>query len=110
MGKEDLGGASFMFTNITDFHTQIKESRLLQLLDQEPTALDQAADTAEALVRDALYSRYDVAAIFATVGTDRPKQVVRWITVIALYYLYERLPDKVVPERVVKNSMTPSRY
>jgi phage gp36-like protein len=87
----------------SDFLPYIKDSRLQQMLDSDASALDDAIYTAEAVVSDALYSRYDLDAILALTDDDRPKQLVRWIVVISLYYLYERLPDKIVPDRVVKN-------
>lgn len=92
-----------MFITTDDCKVYIKGSRLEQLLDGEPTAFDDAVATAQSIVRDALYSRYDVNAIYAQTGTNRHHQVVRWITVLTLYYLYERVPDKLVPDRVVKN-------
>ena len=52
---------------------------------------------------DALFSRYDVTAIFEKTGTDRPKQVLRWAISLVLYFIYERVPDRVVPARVIKN-------
>jgi Protein of unknown function (DUF1320) len=92
-----------MFVTQPDFIPFIKDSRLMQMLDAEPQALDLAVEMAQGVVYDSLYSRYDTATIFAKVGAARDMQCVRWIVVIALYYLYERLPDKLVPERVVKN-------
>jgi hypothetical protein len=92
-----------MFVNKTDYAAFIKDTRLNQILDAEPYALDEARAIAQSTVNDALYSRYDTAAIFAKVGTARDMQVVRWIITLSLYYLYERLPDKLVPERIIKN-------
>jgi hypothetical protein len=92
-----------MFVNKTDYAAFIKDTRLNQMLDAEPYALDEARAIAQSTVNDALYSRYDTAAIFAKVGTARDMQVVRWIVTLSLYYLYERLPDKLVPERIIKN-------
>jgi phage gp36-like protein len=86
-----------------DYKTHIRDKRLEQLIDDDPTLLDEAEGTALAVVSDALYSRYDVDAIFALEGEERHKQVVRWVLVLALYYLHERLPDRLIPERIVKN-------
>lgn len=91
------------FIEEADYKLKIREARLMQVIEEDPDLLDTAEETAIQVVRDALHSRYDVAAIFATTGSGRPKQVVRWVMCLALYYLYERIPDKLVPERVVKN-------
>jgi len=94
-----------MSTYITqdDYSPYIRDTRLTQLIDSTPGLLDEVEGTAIAVVTDALYSRYDTDTIFAQTGGDRHPQVVRWVLVIALYYLHERLPDRLIPERVVKN-------
>ena len=92
-----------MYVEIIDFTPFIKETRLEQMLDGDTQALPLAVEIAVGVVNDALYSRYNTELIFAKVGNDRHKQVVRWVIVLSLYYLYERLPDKLVPERIVKN-------
>lgn len=101
-----------MSTYITsdDYSPYIRDSRLTQLIDATPGLLDEVEGTAIAVVADALYSRYDTDTIFAATGTDRHPQVVRWVLVIALYYLHERLPDRLIPERVVKNYDDVMRY
>ncbi len=92
-----------MYVEQIDFSPFIKETRLVQMLDGDTQALPLAVEIAIGVVNDALYSRYDTVTIFAKTGSDRDKQVVRWVIVLSLYYLYERLPDKLVPERIVKN-------
>ena len=91
------------FITSADYLPYIKDARLTQLIDATTGILDDAEASAIAVVRDALYSRYDCATIFATTGDTRPKQVVRWVAQIVLYYLHERLPDRMIPERVTKN-------
>lgn len=91
------------FIEEADYKVKIREARLMQVIEEDPDLLDVAEETAIQVVRDALHSRYDVAAIFATTAGSRPKQVVRWVMCLAIYYLYERIPDKLTPERVVKN-------
>lgn len=91
------------FISVADYKLHIKDTRLQQTIDADNSLLDEAESTAIAVVRDALYSRYDVDAIFATTSTSRPKQVIRWVLCLALYYLHERLPDRIIPERITKN-------
>jgi phage gp36-like protein len=87
----------------TDYKSKITDNRIQMIIDQDEELLDNAEITAIAVVRDFLYSRYEVDEIFATSGTDRPAQVVRWCTNLAMYYIYERVPDKLTPERITKN-------
>jgi hypothetical protein len=91
------------FLTETDLHVQIKSERLNQLVDEDPSVLDDAEASAIAMVKDALFGRFDTAAIFATTGTARPAQVIRWLRAIMLYDLAGRLPEKMVSQRLVKN-------
>lgn len=93
-----------MSTFITrdDYLPHIRDARLTQLLDSDDELLSTVEDTAMAIVRDALYSRYDVDAIFDTTGADRPAQVVRWVVCLASYYMHERLPGALIPDRVME--------
>lgn len=87
----------------TDYLQKITSDRLQQIIEAETDRLDEAEATAIAVVKDALHQWYDTDDIFGTSGSNRPAQVVRWCVNLALFYLYERVPDKLVPERVVSN-------
>lgn len=91
------------YLEASDFSPYIKDRNLTQLLDGESMALDHAQATAVTTIRDALFQWYDVDAIFALTGDARPKQVVRWVACLTLYYLYERLPSAVMPQRIKDN-------
>lgn len=90
-----------IFITNADLDVHIPQRRLNQIIANNATILDTAESTAIRNVKDALYSKYDVDAIFS--GTDKPAQVVRWVCVLVLYYIHERIPDAQVPERVVRN-------
>lgn len=87
----------------SDYVHTIQDKRLNMMLEDTDTILDVPEQTAIQVVRDALHSRFDVDAIFATTGDDRPKQVLKWCIDIAIYFVYERVPDKLVPERIKEN-------
>lgn len=91
------------FITEDDYKVHIKDVRLQQMVEENTQIMDDAEDTAIAIVSDALYSRYDVEGIFALTGDDRPKQVVRWVLNLTLYFLHERLPERLIPDRVLKN-------
>lgn len=86
-----------------DYMMTARSEHLDQITDGDNTLLDAAEKTAIAFVRDALHSRYDVDYIFARTGTARHRQVVRWVTTLSLYYLYERIEDSLVPETIIAN-------
>lgn len=94
-----------MSTYITagDYLPRIQDAKLQQIIQSDSTILDEAEQSAIVIVRDALHTRYDVDAIFALTGNNRHLQVVRWVITLALYFLYERVPDRVTPPRVIKN-------
>ncbi len=91
------------FITSDDYGVKISDNRLQMIIEQDNTLLDDAESTAIAVVKDALYPYYNTETIFATTGEDRPAQVVRWVLCLSLYYLYERIPDKLVPQRVKDN-------
>lgn len=84
----------------TDYISKIRDKRLEQLIDSTPSILDNEEETAIQVISDALHSKYDVTAIFAKRGTNRDKQVVRWACTLVMYYIYARIPDKLIPERI----------
>ena len=90
-----------------DYKYQIRTYRLDQILEaadeDEELILDSAENEAVSILKDSLATRYDVNAIFAASGNDRHKTILRWAKVLVIYFIYERIPDEMVPERVVKN-------
>lgn len=91
------------FINKSDYYHRIQQARLEAIIQREDNLIEEAEETAIQVVRDALHNYYKVDEIFASSGADRPRNVLRWTTSLVLYYLYERIPDKLVPDRVIKN-------
>jgi phage gp36-like protein len=87
----------------TDFAVNIRDTRLSQMIDGETDILENAVDSAVAVVTDYLCGRYDTVQIFGTSGNLRPHNVIRWVKHLTLWYLYERLPDAITPKKVEKN-------
>jgi len=90
-----------------DYKYQIREERLNQILESidedEELMLDSAEGEALAIVRDHLGKRYDMNVELNKTGDARNKVVLRWAKVLVLYFIYERIPDEMVPERIVSN-------
>lgn len=91
------------FLTTDDYRIYIKDNPLNQMVEDNAVLLDDAESTAIQFVRDALHSTYDVDAIFATVDENRPRQVLRWVISIALYLAYQRIPDRIMPDRILKD-------
>lgn len=95
-----------MFITANDYAPYIKESNLQRMIGDDidtSVALGEAQATALAIVKNSLFSRYDTNVIFAQEGDARNKVIVRYVVVLTLYYLYERLPANIMPERVQNN-------
>lgn len=86
-----------------DFVAKISDNILEQILDGNNTILDEAEQSATAIIQDAFAEKYDLDAEFAKTVTDRHKNLLRWMLNLTLYFLYERVHDNQVPDRVVKN-------
>lgn len=91
------------FITKEDLKTNIRAYRLDQIIDDDDTIIEQASEEAEAIVTDHLHQYYDTRKIFNASGSDRLSNVLGWVKHIALYKIYERVPDELVPERVVKH-------
>lgn len=91
------------FLTETDFKPHIRDHKLQMVIDEDASLIDQVSAIAVGTIRNALHSRFDVDAIFSATGGDRDAVVVWWGVSLALWHLYGRIPDKLVPERVRKN-------
>lgn len=86
-----------------DLKTNIRTYKLNQLVDNDDTVIEAAIHDAESIVIDHLFQHFDTATIFSAIGNNRNSSVLGWIKYIALYKIFERIPDEQVPERIVKN-------
>jgi phage gp36-like protein len=91
------------FISIDDYKAKITDQRLLLLIGKDTDILDDAEATAIAVITDLLSDRYDMDAVFAAEGDERSKSVVRWVSNLVMYYLHERIADKLVPKRIEDN-------
>jgi hypothetical protein len=91
----------------SDLLASIRDYKIAEILEDEDPEnnvnLQAAMDEAESIVIDYLYSRYNTETIFGQVGSDRSNTVLGWLRAITLYKLYERIPDELLPERIVSN-------
>lgn len=98
-----------MSTFITkdDYKYQIRTYRLDQILESadedEDAILNAAEDEALGMIEKHIADKYDTAVVFAQSGSSRNKVILRWAKVLVMYYIYERIPDEMVPERIIAN-------
>lgn len=91
------------FINKSDYTHKQRDAHLNQIIDDNDALLDGAELTAISEVKMYLFEHYDVDTIFASEAEQRHPMVLKWCLNIALYELYERIPDEAVPERIIKN-------
>jgi hypothetical protein len=95
------------FISKADYLYQIRRARLDQILEaadeDEDLMLDSAETAAVGMMRKFLDTKYNMAVELAKAGAARNQVLLRFAQVLVIYYIYERVPDEMVPERVVKN-------
>ncbi len=91
------------FLTINDFLLKLSENIRNQITNGIDSVLDDAEMHATAIIQDAFFNKYDLNAEFAKTDEERHKNLLRWMLNLTLYFIYERIPDKEVPERIVKN-------
>lgn len=97
---------------VTDYLTQedlqssVRDERLQHILDNDDVTPDDvfgdAVFEATSILRDHL-ERFQIEEEFEKVGSDRNGSVKHYCKRLCLYFLYERIEDDEVPERIVKN-------
>lgn len=95
------------FISKDDYKYQIRTTRLDQILEaadeDEDVILDSAETEAIGMMRKFLDVKYNMDLELGKSGSARNKVLLRIAKVLVIYYIYERVPDEMVPERVVKN-------
>ncbi len=91
------------FITSSDYKVRVRDKQLEMITNEDSAILATAESTAMAIIKDALKSRFDIEYIFARTGSARDAQVVRWMITLVMYFIYERVPDKLTPKRIIKN-------
>jgi phage gp36-like protein len=95
------------FISKDDYKYKMRTERLDQILEasdeDEETMLNSAEEEAIALIRKHLDNRYNMTVELSKSGADRNKVLLLYAKNLVIYLIYERIPDEMVPERIVKN-------
>lgn len=95
------------FITKADYKYQMRTYQLDQILENDGDDTDLILDDAEvdalAMIEKHLGDKYDMNQVFAQSGAARNRVILRWAKILVIYYIYERVPDEMVPERVVNN-------
>jgi phage gp36-like protein len=91
------------FITENDYPERLKATNLDAMCEGDEVIRLGAEETAVAIVAQYLFQRYDTTLIFAQTGTNRNRALVAMCVSIALYYLYQRLPKRQLPDWVLRD-------
>ncbi len=92
-----------IFLTEQDFNSRLDSNIRSQITEGNQEVLDGAEQSAMAVIQDALSATYDLDFEFAKTEEERHRNLIKWMLNLAIYFIYEKVPDNQVPERVVKN-------
>jgi hypothetical protein len=92
-----------IFLTSDDIAVKLRTNRLDQITNSEPDILTDAERKAIGMVTDFTNQWYDIATELAKTGTARNPTLIRWLVDITTYFIYARIPDAQVPDRVIKD-------
>jgi hypothetical protein len=91
-----------MFVTKEDIKNVIGEKRFAAITIDPPDAADAHIQWAMDVISDTLI-RFDMQSVFAQRGEKRNTIAIQWVVDLALYRLYEKVADRQIPERIIKN-------
>lgn len=86
------------FLSSSDYQSQIKDSIINQVIENNVAFRTDAEQKAEAQMRSRLAVRYDVGNIFNKTGTARNAEIVMYHVDMVLYHLHSRINPGQVPQ------------
>ncbi len=91
------------FLTIKDYLVFITEGVLKKIVRDNDTKLTDSERMAYGYIYEKLSGRFNIDLEIARRGEDRNPALVRWMAVLAIYYIYQSVPDEEIPERVRQN-------
>jgi phage gp36-like protein len=82
----------------TDLIKYVEESDLDQLTGSDDAIVDEVILDAEEVAREYLRPRYDIDFELSQVDPDRNRSLLKHLTAIAIFFLFERIPTNTQPE------------
>lgn len=96
-----------MYVKKEDYKNRIAPELLEQIIIDADNNGDDILATASKIAEDTIDSTagvlYDFTEEFAKEGTDRNHLVLQWALSLAVYEIYQRIPDEEVPKKIIKN-------
>tara|TARA_R110000796_G_scaffold73842_1_gene165857 strand:- start:4507 stop:4926 length:420 start_codon:yes stop_codon:yes gene_type:complete len=89
------------FLDKTDVERGLDSYIINELTDSTDSIVVEAIADAEARVREKISPRYDLDTEFAKISGARDRSLLKHCIALTIYYLYERLNTRVLPEAKV---------
>lgn len=94
---------TIQFLQPADYLTFVSEEALRKLLHNNESKLTASESNAYGYIYEKLSARYRIDQEIGHEGESRNLGLVRWMVILAVYYLYQSVPDGDMPERVRLN-------
>lgn len=91
------------FLIMADYLVYITEGALRKIIRDNDAKLTDCERMAYGYVYEKLSNRFNLDKEIQKKGDDRNPALVRWMSVLAIYYVYQSIPDEEIPERVRQN-------
>ena len=91
------------FLTLTDYLVFITQGALQKILRVNDSKMFDAERMAYGHIYEKLSASFNLDAEIQKSGTDRNPALVRWMAVLAIYYIYQSVPDNEIPERIRLN-------
>ena len=91
------------FLIMADYLVYITKGALDKIIRDNDTKVTDCERMAYGYVYEKLSNRFNLDKEIQKKGDDRNPALVRWMSVLAIYYVYQSIPDEEIPERVRQN-------
>lgn len=91
------------FLILADYLVYITKGTLDKIIRDNNTKVTDCERMAYGYVYEKLSNRFNLDKEIQKKGDDRNPALVRWMSVLAIYYVYQSIPDEEIPERVRQN-------
>lgn len=91
------------FLETADYLVFITETAFRKLIREDKCKFLDVQGMAFGYIREKLSAKYHIDTELSERGDYRNPSLVRWMTILSVYYLYQSVPDDEIPERVRMN-------
>ena len=91
------------FLTTSDYLVFITQGALQKILRDNESKLTDAERMAYGYIYEKLSASFNLDVEIQKRDGNRNPALVRWMTVLAIYYIYQSVPDEEIPERVRQN-------